>query len=101
MIGPHFHRAELAGVAPASSQDHAGHSTGDLVMAQRTSDNGGNENLRAGEQRAANMEANAREAHSADRAFHQNVGVTHANAGVQMLDLDSENAESQADASDG
>ncbi|MGH7893677.1 MAG: retention module-containing protein, partial [Candidatus Binatia bacterium] len=62
-------------------------------MAQRTSDHNGNENLRAstGEQRIG-MEANAREAHSADRAFHQNASVTHANAGVQMLDLDAENA---------
>ena len=65
-------------------------------MAQRTSDNGGNENLRAGEQRAASMEANVRETISADRVFHQNASVTHANAGVQMLDLDSENAEAEA-----
>src|SRR5687767_2206669 len=65
-------------------------------MAQRTSDNGGNENLRAGEQRAASMEANAGETISADRAFHQQASVTHANAGVQMLDLDSEDAEAEA-----
>jgi len=65
-------------------------------MAQRTSDNGGNENLRAGEQRTASMEANVRETIFADRVFHQNASDTHANAGVQMLDLDSENAEAEA-----
>ena len=46
-------------------------------MAQRTSDNDGNENLRAGgEERSVNMRADAREAPLGDRAFHHNASVT-------------------------
>src|SRR4029078_10101842 len=70
-------------------------------MAKRTSDNNGNENLRAaGEEPTIGLRADAREAHSADREFHNNHSVANANAGVQMLDLDSENSESESLESD-
>src|SRR5204863_9640283 len=69
-------------------------------MAQRTSDNNGNDELRAtGEERTIGMRADASEASSAERTF-QNNASTHANAGVQMLDLDVENSEGDALASD-
>ena len=69
-------------------------------MAQRTSDNDGNDNLRAtGEERTIGMRADASEASSAERTF-QNNASTHANAGVQILDLDVENSESDALAGD-
>ena len=67
-------------------------------MAQRTSDNNGNDNLRAtAEERPIGMRADAHEAPSAERSF-QNSASTHANAGVQMLDV--QNSESDALAGD-